>query len=313
VTGETATSKVFISYSHKDVAWKDRVLEQLRVLELAGELIVWDDERIEDGDEWLLDIETAMNAAEVAVLLISADFLTSPFIRRSEIPRLLGRRQTEGLRVIPIFVRPCAWSAVGWLAELQGRPRDGRSLSELRRHQAEKQLAALALEIGELLGKRAPSRPVPEPQTEVPPQPTADARVLTLSSPDPRSDGGPLLPVLPEPAFSDDVTRSRETDLEFPREARTNSWIALACSLLGWLFFAETPSGFLSINYYYLIISLTLSIISFKLALSAIRMLNRLSKAKRGIGTKFLAVSTVVLASTLAIIGVAVLVLFLKY
>jgi hypothetical protein len=130
----------------------------LTVLELADDLIVWDDQRIDAGDAWLPEIEAALQSAEVAVLLISADFLTSPFIRRSEIPRLLDRRQTEGVRVIPIFVRPCPWSAVGWLAALQGRPKNGKALSELRRHQAEKHLAALALEIREFLGRSLPRR-----------------------------------------------------------------------------------------------------------------------------------------------------------
>jgi hypothetical protein len=34
---------VFISYSHKDEGWKDRLVEQLRVLELEGAYDLWDD------------------------------------------------------------------------------------------------------------------------------------------------------------------------------------------------------------------------------------------------------------------------------
>jgi len=89
-------------------------------LEAGGELTVWDDQRINSGDEWLPEIEAAMSSAEVAVVLVSADFLTSAFIKRKEIPRLLERRQADGLRVIPVFIRPCAWKAVGWLASLSG-------------------------------------------------------------------------------------------------------------------------------------------------------------------------------------------------
>ena len=43
---------------------------------------------------------------DVAVLLISADFLTSPFILDQEVPQLLQRRQEQGIRVIPLIVRP---------------------------------------------------------------------------------------------------------------------------------------------------------------------------------------------------------------
>ncbi len=150
---EPTTPKVFISYSRKDAAWKDRVLEHLRVLENAGELTVWDDQRINAGDDWRAEIETAMQSAAVALLLVSTDFLNSAFIRRTEIPRLLAQRQDQGLRIIPVFARACAWKAVPWLAALQGRPRNGKALAELRRHQVDSHLAELALEVGDLLGQ----------------------------------------------------------------------------------------------------------------------------------------------------------------
>jgi len=161
---ETTTPKVFISYSRKDMGWKDRVLEQLRVLELTGELMVCEDQQIAAGDQWLPGIETAIQSAEVALLLVSADFLTSAFIHGTEVPLLLARRQSEGLRVIPVFVRPCAWEAVGWLEVLEGRPDNGKALSELRRCQAEKHLALLALEVDGILGQRSHAQPDTVPQ-----------------------------------------------------------------------------------------------------------------------------------------------------
>jgi hypothetical protein len=39
-------AKVFLSYSHQDEIWKDRVSKHLRVL---GELEVWDDRQIAVG------------------------------------------------------------------------------------------------------------------------------------------------------------------------------------------------------------------------------------------------------------------------
>jgi hypothetical protein len=42
---------IFISYSHADEAWKDRVEKQLRVLEPEGNFEVWDDRRIAAGDD----------------------------------------------------------------------------------------------------------------------------------------------------------------------------------------------------------------------------------------------------------------------
>jgi hypothetical protein len=110
----------------------------------------------------------------VALLLISTDFLNSTFIRGTEMPRLLARRQDQGLRIIPVFVRPCAWKAVPWLTALQGRPRNGKALAELRSHQVENELSALALEIRENLARSAAGGSLAVIQSQVlPMEPTA--------------------------------------------------------------------------------------------------------------------------------------------
>lgn len=103
---------VFISYSHKDEAWKDRLTSHLGVLQHEGLLDPWDDRRIGAGEDWRQEIEDAMNRASVAVLLVSADFLTSKFILGEEVPRLLERREKEGLKIFPVIIRPCAWDDV---------------------------------------------------------------------------------------------------------------------------------------------------------------------------------------------------------
>jgi tetratricopeptide (TPR) repeat protein len=150
-------STVFISYSHKDEAWKNQLVTHLRVLERAGLLDVWDDQKIAAGDGWRAEIATAMDRARAAVLLVSADFLDSDFIHDTEVPILLQRRAKDGLRIIPLIVRPCAWQAVEWLAEIQCRPKDGRALSKGRKAKVEEDLAELALEIRDLLQNRAPA------------------------------------------------------------------------------------------------------------------------------------------------------------
>ena len=61
------TPIVFISYSHKDEEWKDRVVTHLRVLELEGMLDVWDDRRIEAGDEWYQEIQNAIAVANLSL------------------------------------------------------------------------------------------------------------------------------------------------------------------------------------------------------------------------------------------------------
>ena len=48
---------VFISYSHKDEVWKDRLATHLGVLQREGLLDTWDDRRIGAGDDWHEEIQ----------------------------------------------------------------------------------------------------------------------------------------------------------------------------------------------------------------------------------------------------------------
>jgi hypothetical protein len=142
---------VFISYSHADEMWKDRLVKQLDVLKGIGVLEPWDDRKIGAGLDWKPEIERAMDRAAVAVLLVSADFLTSDFIKNEEAPRLLARREAGGLRVIPVIVRPCPWSRIPWLSAMQARPKDARPLSGGPEYQIDADLAAIAEEIAGII------------------------------------------------------------------------------------------------------------------------------------------------------------------
>jgi TIR domain len=154
------TPTVFISYSHQDEVWKNRLLTQLGVLQQQNVLELWHDRRIGAGADWYQDICKAMEAANVAVFLISAHFLTSSFILREEVSRLLTRRQQAGLPIVPILVTPCAWRQVPWLARMQLRPLDARPLSAGNDHQIETELTAIAEEIAALI-QRATSEITP--------------------------------------------------------------------------------------------------------------------------------------------------------
>jgi tetratricopeptide (TPR) repeat protein len=169
---------VFISYSRKDEAWKDRLVRQLQVLALEGAYEVWDDRQIAAGDAWGKKLETAMASARVAILLISADFLTSKFIRGTEVPRLLQRRAQEGVRVIPLIVQPCPWRRVPWLEEINARPKDGRALAEGSKVRIEKDLAALAEELADLLAANTPPPTTSAPWLDLGRLPTAGKHFL---------------------------------------------------------------------------------------------------------------------------------------
>ena len=158
---------VFIGYSHKDKSWKGKLVTHLGVLQLEGLLDIWDDSRIETGEDWYPEIQEAIEAASVAILLVSADFLTSKFIRNKEVPRILERREKEGLRIFPVIMRPCAWDKVEWLARMQVRLMDGEPLSAGNDHQIETELTAIAKEVARILDKESLPQVLKEHQPDL--------------------------------------------------------------------------------------------------------------------------------------------------
>jgi len=117
---------VFISYSHLDEPWKDRLVKHLGVAEKQGLLRTWNDRDILGGDDWFAEIINAIERGSVAVLLVSHNSLTSGFILNEEAPRMLARHKVQAARFYPIVVEYCDWEAVEWLKRFNLRPRDAR-------------------------------------------------------------------------------------------------------------------------------------------------------------------------------------------
>jgi hypothetical protein len=99
-----------------------------------------------------------------------------------EVPRLLQRRDEQGLRVFPVIAKPCAWQRVEWLVRMQVRPKDGKPLSGGDEHQIETDLAAVAEEVAAIVD-RATGRLTPEGYVPLGPEKISLAK-LPSTSPD---------------------------------------------------------------------------------------------------------------------------------
>lgn len=116
---ETNRKKVFISYSHKDGKWLERLRVHITDLERRGLVEVWDDTKIQPGAEWRQEIDNALASASVAVLLVSADFIASNFIAENELPPLLAAAEKKGVVILPLIIGPSLFETIESLARFQ--------------------------------------------------------------------------------------------------------------------------------------------------------------------------------------------------
>jgi hypothetical protein len=162
---------VFLSYSHRDNNEKEALCTHLLGLEVPLEqsigirrsdfIVDWSDEKIGAGAKWKEEILDVLREAKVALLLITADFLKSAFIRDEELPAILQRMHSEGLAVYPVYAKDCAVEVHKWLMDMQIRPRGLKAVWR-RGGSPARELKGIAREVFDILRKVLPPRAVSE-------------------------------------------------------------------------------------------------------------------------------------------------------
>lgn len=129
--------KIFISYSHKDTEFMERLMVHLKPLERLKLVDLWIDTKLLAGDEWKKEIEKSLNTAKVAILLVSADFLASDFIIENELPPILHNAKKKGTLVIPVILKPCRFTREKYLSEFQAINSPDLPIISLNEHDRE--------------------------------------------------------------------------------------------------------------------------------------------------------------------------------
>ena len=99
---------VFISYSHRDIEWLEKLLPQFESLKWTESKVdYFVDTDIEKGNEWREEINAAADSAELVVLLVSKHYLASDFIQEEELKKFLDKKRD--VRVLWVLLSPCLW------------------------------------------------------------------------------------------------------------------------------------------------------------------------------------------------------------
>ncbi len=92
-------SRIFISYSRKDIATARRLAGELRK---AGFDVWWDISGLKGGDAWVRVIPAAIDSSQFFVILLTKASVESQWVEK-EYVRALARR----MKIIPLLLEPC--------------------------------------------------------------------------------------------------------------------------------------------------------------------------------------------------------------
>lgn len=151
--------RVFYSYARVDAKLRLKLSKHLSLWERTGLIQTWYDNEILPGAEFDKDIANKLAEADIVLLLISADFLSSKYCVNIEIPAAMKRRAEAGVAVIPIIIREVEWrdqpAGETTLGKLNALPSSGKPVPDWpTRDKAWANIAAGIKRIAEDLRKR---------------------------------------------------------------------------------------------------------------------------------------------------------------
>jgi TIR domain len=135
--------KIFYSYAHEDEHLRKKLETHLGLLQQQGLITAWHDRRISAGKEWMNEISSHLDTAQIILLLISSSFLASKYCYGSEMMQALERHNAGVARVIPIILRPVDWRDAPF-SKLQALPTDGKPVTGRGWHNRDEAFADVA-------------------------------------------------------------------------------------------------------------------------------------------------------------------------
>jgi internalin A len=135
-TPSTDNIKIFVSYSLTKLQTPLKPLTRNQTIDL------WDDTRINPGDEWQTEVETALATAKIALLLVSPNFIASDFIADNELPPLLNAAKAKGVTILWIPISHSSYEEMDF-SKYQAAHDPKHPLSSLPNHEQDRVLVKI--------------------------------------------------------------------------------------------------------------------------------------------------------------------------
>ncbi|RYG80021.1 MAG: toll/interleukin-1 receptor domain-containing protein [Alphaproteobacteria bacterium] len=138
-TASSPNPLIFISYCHRDEAFRERLMVHLAPLQ-RERIEIWVDSDLAPGDELDPTIRRALRRADIFVALASPDYLHSRYCFETEYGFALRKAKRKKVHVVVAIARHCQWkrTRIGRYLVL---PKEGKAIEDFgRRSQAFEQI-----------------------------------------------------------------------------------------------------------------------------------------------------------------------------
>lgn len=129
--------KIFVSYSHQDETWvskegKHKLIPWIE-RQIENQAEIWTDNALKRliGEEYTKLITEKILEADIALLLISQDFVSSQYIMDVELPIIQKQYDDKQIKILPLLVTNLTQKGkdkIRWIFDLQTYPNDTKPL-----------------------------------------------------------------------------------------------------------------------------------------------------------------------------------------
>lgn len=120
--------EVFCCYAREDQEMLEHLKKHLMPLQRSSQITIWSDTNLNAGVEWEKELHQHLESADLILLLISPDFMSSDYCYSTEMKRAIERHDQGSAHVIPILLRPTFWQNEPF-AKLQIVPTDATPIT----------------------------------------------------------------------------------------------------------------------------------------------------------------------------------------